>query len=212
MIEKDNKEIPVVEQAALLGINRTSLYYSPHPEPLYKQRDRDLVETWYEKHPFFGYRKLSEIIKQQDGITINKKRVLKYMRQLGISAICPGPNLSRRNQKDAVRPYLLRGLKAEHSNHIWGIDITYIKFRGGCMYLVAVVDWYSRYVVAWELADSLEISFVIRTVKHALTIGTPKYWNSDQGSHFTSKQYILLLEEKEIQISMDGKGGRIFIL
>jgi len=128
------------------------------------------------------------------------------MREMGLSAICPGPNLSQRRLDHAVFPYLLRNLPAVRPNHIWGIDITYIRLSGGWLYLVAVLDWYSRYVVSWELDQTLEMPFVLETVERALAQATPTIWNSDQGSHFTSPQYIERLQQAQVQISMDGKG------
>jgi len=206
MVEAAHPEISVATQADLLGLNRSSLYYEPEPESDSKVSDKNLVLEIFEKYPFFGYRKLSAYIRKHYGRVINGKRVLKYMNELGIKAVCPGPNMSRRNLKDAIRPYLVGDIEADHANHVWGIDITYIKLRRGFMYLVAVIDWYSRYIMSWRLSDSLEISFVLEVVREALQSGTPEYWNSDQGSHFTSPQYLQMLEKLEINISMDGKG------
>ena len=124
----------------------------------------------------------------------------------GITAIYPGPNLSRRNPEHKIYPYLLRNVTAAYPNHVWGIDITYIRLRGGWLYLVAVIDWFSRYVVSWELDQTLEMPFVVTAVERALAQATPVIWNSDQGSHFTSPQYTQLLLEAGVQISMDGKG------
>ena len=124
----------------------------------------------------------------------------------GVAGICPGPNLSRRNAAHKVYPYLLRNVTAARPNHVWGVDITYIRLRSGWMYLVAVLDWFSRYVVSWELDQTLEMPFVVATVQRALAQATPVIWNSDQGSHFTSPQYTQLLLNAGVQISMDGKG------
>src|SRR5258706_11935231 len=137
---------------------------------------------------------------------INRKTVARYMQEMGIAAIYPGPNLSQRNQKEGVYPYLLRHITSAYPNHIWGIDITYIRLRGGWMYLVAMLDWYSRYVISWELDQTLELPFVLTTVQRALGQAVPLICNSVQGSHFTSPQYLELLEGSEVQISMDGKG------
>jgi len=206
MVEADHSEISVAQQADLLSINRSSLYYKPKPESESDVSDKQLVNEVFEKYPFFGYRKLSAYIQKHYGQIINGKRVLKYMKELGIKAICPGPNMSRRNFREAVKPYLLKDIQVDHANHVWGIDITYIKLKRGFMYLVAVIDWHSRYIISWRLSDSLEISFVLEVVMEALQHGTPEYWNSDQGSHFTSPQYLQMLEKVEINISMDGKG------
>lgn len=131
------------------------------------------------------------------------------MREMGIEAIYPRINLSKRNLQHKIYPYLLRNLKASHPNHIWGIDITYIRLHHGWMYLVAIIDWYSRYVVSWELDQTLEIEFVLVAVRRALAQATPEIMNSDQGSHFTSPQYIELLKAARVSISMDGRGRAI---
>lgn len=128
------------------------------------------------------------------------------MRLMGIAALYPGPNLSKRNHRHHTYPCLLRGVMAEKPDHIWGIDITYVRMKGNFMYLVAIVDWYSRYIVSWELSETLERSFVLRALNKALSIRKLEIINSDQGSHFTCNEYITLLKENNIKISMDGKG------
>ncbi len=139
-------------------------------------------------------------------LELNRKLVQRHMREMGIAAIVPGPNTSQPAAEHRVFPYLLRHLPAGHPNHIWGIDITYIRLRASWMYLVAVLDWFSRYVVAWELSDTLELPFVLTCTQQALSQATPKIWNSDQGSHFTSPQYLDLLLAQQVQVSMDGRG------
>jgi len=128
------------------------------------------------------------------------------MQEMGIAGICPGPNLSKRRLEHRIFPYLLRGITISHPNHVWGIDITYIRLQRGWMYLVAVLDWYSRFVVSWAMDQVLEIDFVLDAVQRAFTVATPEIFNSDQGSHFTSSQYIELLRAAGVSISMDGKG------
>lgn len=142
----------------------------------------------------------------QKEIAISRPTVQRYMREMAIAGVCPGPNLSKRNLGQQIYPYLLRNLVVERPNHVWGIDITYIRLQTGWMYLVAVLDWYSRFVVSWELEQNLEIAFVLRAVNKALGQATPEILNSDQGSHFTSPQYLTLLSAAGVQISMDGKG------
>ena len=191
-------------QADLLSLNRSSLYYQPlppSPEALWIKRRIDEI---YTRWPFYGSRKITVELNKE--MLINRKAVQRHMREMGLSAICPGPNLSQRRLDHAVFPYLLRNLPAAHPNHIWGIDITYIRLSGGWLYLVAVLDWYSRYVVSWELDQTLELPCVLETVERALAQATPTIWNSDQGSHFTSPQYIERLQHAQVQISMDGKG------
>jgi putative transposase len=128
------------------------------------------------------------------------------MREMGISGICPGPNLSKRREEHNIYPYLLRNLVIDHPDQVWGIDITYIRLYGGWMYLVAILDWFSRYVLSWQLDQTLEMPFVLRAVDDALAQAKPQIWNSDQGSHFTSQSYVERLLEANVQISMDGKG------
>jgi putative transposase len=128
------------------------------------------------------------------------------MNEMGIAGICPGPNLSKRNLEHRVFPYLLRGLPISHVNHVWGIDITYIRMQKNWMNLVAVIDWYSRYVLSWELDQTLELPFVLHAEEKALLLHKPIILNSDQGSHFTSQKYIDLLQSNAIKISMDGRG------
>jgi putative transposase len=162
------------------------------------------INEIYTKYPFYGSRRITVVLRKE--MLINRKTVQRYMREMGISGICAGPNLSIRKQAYQIYPYLLRNVISSYPNHIWGIDITYIRLRGGWMYLVAVLDWYSRYVVSWELDQTLEIPFVLKAVECALAQATPTIWNSDQGSHFTSPQYIERLLAAKVQISMDGKG------
>ena len=146
---------------------------------------------------------------QREGMEINRKAVQRHMREMGIQAIFPGPNLSRRRLKDQVYPYLLRGLNIDCPNAVWGIDITYIRMQKGWMYLVAVLDWFSRYVLSWELDLTLEMPFVLSAVQRALTQAVPIICICVLGSHFTSPQYCDLLREANVQISMDGKGRAI---
>lgn len=205
MIDWDDKELPIITQAELLGLNRSSLYYKPvepSPEEIFIKHKIDEI---YTKHPYFGSRRITVVL-NNSGLTINRKAVQRHMREMGIAGISPGPNLSKRNLEHRIYPYLLRNMAITHPNHVWGIDITYIRLQRGWMYLVALIDWYSRFVVSWELDQTLEIDFVLEAVKRALLVGQPKILNSDQGSHFTSPKYTELLLEKDIQISMDGKG------
>ena len=131
------------------------------------------------------------------------------MREMGIMAIYPGPNLSKRNLQHRTYPYLLKGLQITAPNQVWSVDITYIRMQRGWMYLYAIMDWYSRYIVDWQLDQSLEIGFVLETMNRALGMHRPSIINSDQGSHFTSPQYLDLLKEKDVRISMDGKGRAV---
>ncbi len=205
LIEREAGELSLVVQAELLGLSRASLYYQRVPPSAQEIAIKHRIDELYTAHPFYGSRRL-RVCLQREGVIINRKAVQCYMREMGIVAICPGPNLSKRELAHRVHPYLLRGVRAAQPDHIWGIDITYVRLVAGWLYLVAVLDWFSRYVISWELSDSLEIEFVLAAVDSALLRSTPQIWNSDQGSHFTSPQYIERLQAAAVQISMDGKG------
>jgi putative transposase len=203
-LDWNHPEHSIVDQAKLLSLNRSGLYYKPvppSPEEIYLKHR---IDELYTKHPFMGYRTIASIM-NREGDVIHKNTVRAYMREMGIMAIYPGPNLSKRNLQHRIYPYLLRKLKIKEPNQVWSVDITYIRMKQGWMYLYAVMDWYSRYIIDWQLDQSLEIDFVLETMKRALEKHRPSIVNSDQGSHFTSSQYIDLLTDKDIRISMDGK-------
>lgn len=207
MIEKENKRLSISKQAELLTLNRTSLYYIPVPiseEELYIKRK---IDELYTKHPDLGYRRMTVFLNRDFRIKMNRKRTRRYMREMGLHGFCPGPNLSKRLHGKYLYPYLLRGLNINHPNQVWSVDITYCRMRHGFMYMVAIIDWYSRYIVGYSLSNSLETGFIIETIKKAIKrYGTPEIINSDQGAQFTSEKYINLLKENSIKISMDGKG------
>lgn len=205
MIDWDSDKLSIKTQAELLNFNRSSLYYKPVDPPPEELQLKNTIDEIYTKRPFLGSRKIAQILKQK-GMIVNRKAVQRHMREMGIARISPGPNLCKRNQQHNTYPYLLRGLNIQYPNHVWGIDITYIRLQRSWMYLVAVIDWYSRYVVSWELDQTLEIDFVMEAAERALSQHNPTILNSDQGSHFTSPKYINLLKEHDINISMDGKG------
>jgi putative transposase len=204
-VEREERDLPLTLQAELLGISRSSLYYQPRPPSSEEIRIKHRIDELYTDYPFYGSRRMTAQL-QREGMHINRKAVQRHMREMGIEAIFPGPNLSRRRLKAQVYPYLLRGLSITHPNHVWGIDITYIRLQKGWMYLVAILDWYSRYVLSWELDMTLEMPFVVTAVQRALAQAVPLIWNSDQGSHFTSPHSCELLLGAQVQISMDGKG------
>jgi putative transposase len=192
-------------QCELLSLNRTSLYYQPVAPSASELATKRRIDEIYTAHPYYGSRKITALLNREE-VAISRPTVQGYMREMGIAGVCPGPNLSKRQPEQQVYPYLLRNLLVERTNQVWGIDITYIRLSGGWMYLVAVLDWYSRFVVSWELEQSLEITFVLQAVRTALACATPEIFNSDQGSHFTSPQYLTLLQATGTRISMDGKG------
>ncbi|QTH40754.1 IS3 family transposase [Cohnella sp. LGH] len=200
-----HSDVPIKMQADLLSLNRSSLYYRPVAPSTEELAIKNRIDQIYTKWPFFGSRRISAILRQE-GRIVNRKAVQRQMQEMGIAGICPGPNLSKRHLEHRVFPYLLRGLPISHVNHVWGIDITYIRMQKSWMYLVAVIDWYSRYVISWELDQTLELPFVLQAVEKALQQYKPIILNSDQGSHFTSQKYIDLVQSKEVKISMDGRG------
>lgn len=204
---KGGLSLPLNRQAELLSISRASLYYK---KALPSEREillKHKIDEIYTAYPFYGYRRIHQQL-EREGVSLNRKTVQSYMRQMGLEAIYPGPNLSKRDLAMRVYPYLLRGLPVTRPVQVYGTDITYIRLRQGWRYLVAVLDWYSRYVVSWELADTSEIEFVLVlcAVERALSAGRPEIFNSDQGSHYTSPRYIELVKTAGSKVSMDGRG------
>lgn len=186
-------------------MNRSSLYYEAKEQ---KVADIDLLneirEIW-ERYPFYGYRRITKELRSR-GFKSNRKRVQRLMRVGGIQAIYPGPNTSRRNKLHAVHPYLLRDLSINRANQAWMVDITYLRLGEGFMYLTALIDVHSRYVVGWSLSNTLETISCIDALKIGLMLGTPEIINSDQGCQFSSSEWVDFLREREIKISMTGKG------
>lgn len=204
MIEREGSDLSLSVQTDLLSLNRTSLYYRPAPPSPEEVAFKHRIDEIYTERPFYGSRKITAILKRE-GQEVNRKAVQRHMREMGIAAICPGPNLSRRNTDHSVYPYLLRDRAITQVNEVWGIDITYIRLETGWMYLVAILDWHSRYVVSWEMDQTLELPFVLSAVERAFENASPTILNSDQGSHFTSSLYRSRVEANGVQISMDGK-------
>lgn len=199
--------LSLLAQTQLLGLNRTSLYYRPALPTQEELAIKRRIDEIYTAHPFYGVRRITAQL-HQEAVVVNHKAVARHMREMGLAGIAPGPKTSRGSKRasDSKYPYLLRGVIAQEPDHIWGIDITYIRMVDGWLYLVAILDWYSRYIVSWELSCSLQQSFVTQAVLCALNTATPTICNSDQGSHFTSLQYTSLLSQAGVQISMDGRG------
>ena len=188
------------QQCELLGVPRSTYYYQPQPETAENLCLMRQLDELYLKCPFFGSRKMAVELE------INRKRAQRLMRILGIEAHYPKPNLSRPAPGHQIYPYLLRGLAIERPNHVWSTDITYIPMRGGFLYLVAVMDWFSRYVLSWELSNTMETGFCLAALHAAFRFGPPEIWNSDQGSQFTSADFLAPLKKRGISISMDGRG------
>jgi putative transposase len=205
MLEPEDSEISLATQVDLLGISRASVYYQPAGPSEREVAIKHQIDKIYTDYPFYGSRKITVVLNQA-GVVVTRPTVQRYMRAMGIAGICPGPNLSKRNLEHRIYPYLMRNVSAQYPNHIWGVDITYIRMRGGWMYLIAILDWHSRFVVAWEVDQTLAMPFVMSAVEQALGNAVPVIWNSDQGSHFTSQQYLDRLLAAGTQISMDSRG------
>ena len=205
LVEWDNRPFSLGRQAELLGLNRTGLYYQPRPVSEKELRLKHRIDEIHTELPYYGSRKIAEQL-GREGYDTCRETVRQYMAEMGLQVLYPKPNLSRRHPDHQIYPYLLRHITASYPNHVWGIDITYIRLHRDWLYLVAILDWYSRFVIAWQLSDTLEIPFVLTAVDQALAQTKPVIWNSDQGSHFTSPQYTQRLLDKEVKISMDGRG------
>jgi putative transposase len=205
LVERGRSKLPLTVQADLLSLSRASLYYRPRTPSLEEVAIKHRIDALYTQYPFYGSRRIAAQLRR-DGLLVNRKAVQRHMREMGIAGVAPGANLSRRDSEHRVYPYLLRDLTSAYPNHVWGIDITYVRLHAGWLYLVAVLDWFSRYVISWELDQTLALPFVLVAVQRALAQAQPVIWNSDQGSHFTSPQYLELLTTAGVHISMDGKG------
>lgn len=206
MVEPRLRGIPVSVQADLLGINRTSLYYKPRQPGVEDMEIKTAIDRVYTKHPEFGCRRMTAWLKKHEGRLINHKCTLRHMREMGIQAVYPRPDASRPDPANKAYPYLLAGLEIKRPDHVWSIDITYIPIRKSWLYLVAIIDWHSRYVVDWMIDDTLDIAFVLDACGNALKKAAPEIMNSDQGSHFTSPKYTALFLNAGSRISMDHRG------
>ena len=208
MLEREAHELPLSTQADLLGLSRSSLYYEPVGPSAREIAVKHRIDEIYTQHPIYGSRRMTAVL-CREGWSISRPTVQSYMNEMGIVGISPGPNISQPNPEHIIYPYLLRHLEISRPNQVWGIDITYIRLRTGWMYLVAILDWFSRFVVSWELDQTLELTFVLKAVDCALAVAQPEIVNSDQGSHFTSPKFTRKLLEAQVQISMDGRGRAI---
>lgn len=204
-IRPDHESLSLRRQCELLHMNRSSLYYRPKRENTADLSLLNEIRDIWIRYPFYGYRRITWVLRQK-GFKVNHKRTQRLMKLGGINAIYPGPNTSRRNKKHAVHPYLLRGMKITAPNQAWMVDITYLRLDKGFVYLVALIDVYSRYIVDWRLSTTLETTFCIEALESALVKGKPSIVNTDQGCQFTSEEWVSFLKNQEIQISMTGKG------
>jgi len=208
---KKNPDICLNRQCELLSIHRSGLYYKPIPEAEENLNLMRIMDKQYLKTPFYGIRRLAAWLNNQ-GHHVNRKRIKRLMELMGWQTIFRKPNTSKRNKEHAVYPYLLKGLEVTHRNQVWAIDITYIPMRRGFMYLCAIIDLHTRYVVNWSISNTMTALWVRQITEEAIEVhGQPEIINSDQGAQFTSAEYTSLLSERNnpIKISMDGKGRAI---
>lgn len=214
LVSRNEARLTVVRQCELAKVNRSSIYRKQNKEesdPGHGENQENLdimkiIDRIHLERPTWGYRKITDHLKHHYGYRINRKRVRRLMRLMDIIALYPGPNLSKRYHAQYVRPYLLRNMDLDHPDQVWGVDITYLPFRKGFLYLFVIIDWYTREIVDHEISYSLDKEFVLRCIRRALCNRKPEIINSDQGNQFTSKAYLDLLESNEVRISMDGKG------
>lgn len=225
MINHRHRKISIRRQCDLLGLNRSSYYYQPktvstEPEntgiqmihPI-RETEKNLnimkrIDELYMDHPFYGSRNMTVIL-NREGYGINRKRIQRLMRLMGIQAIYPKPRLSISGQDHKIYPYLLKNLTIDRPDQVWCADITYIRLAHGFVYLVAIMDWYSRLVLSWRLSNTLDTEFCLEALEVALENGKPEIFNTDQGCQFTSEAFTSCLKDAEIKISMDGR-GRVF--
>lgn len=209
IVLEEDKELSITRRCELCHLNRSSVYRWKKANR-YAENDYNLdlmrqIDELHLQHPSWGSRRISAKLRN-DGKDANRKRIKRLMQKMDICALYPGPNLSLRLHAQYRRPYLLRNLEIDHEDQVWGIDISYLPLKRGFMYLFIIIDWYTRQIVDYELSYSLEKTFVMNCLKRALKQRKPEIINSDQGSHFTNPDYIKLLEDASIRISMDGKG------
>ena len=204
-MERGHPDLSVRRQCELLGVNRAGLYYEPVGESEENLLLMRLLDEQYTRAPFYGSRRMTEWLVTR-GHEVNRKRISRLMQVMGLEAVYPKPKLSQPGEGHKIYPYLLKGVTVERVNQVWSTDITYIRMAQGFVYLVAVMDWFSRYVLSWSLSMTLEVGFCLEALKSAFRRGQPEIFNSDQGSHFTSEKFTAALKARQVAISMDGRG------
>ena len=198
--------LSITRQCELLLLNRSGWYYQPKGNTEEELELMKLIDRIYLEIPFYGSRKIADRLRKM-GHKVNRKRVQRLMRLMGIRAIYQRPKTSKPGNGHKIYPYLLKGLEINRPNQVWATDITYIPMAKGFLYLVAIIDWYSRYVLSWRLSNTLDADFCVEALEEALKKGTPEIFNTDQGSQFTSEEFTGILKKHNIRISMDGKGS-----
>ena len=197
--------ISISRQCELLGLSRSSYYYPSEKEDPYNLQLMNLIDKQFTRTPFYGVERMTAYLNRQ-GHWVNVKRIRRLMRLMGLEAIYPKPRLSQSSQAHKRYPYLLKDLVIERPDQVWCADITYIRMLYGFIYLVAIMDWFSRYVLAWETSTTLETAFCVQALRKALGVSKPEIFNTDQGVQFTSVEFTQHLQDAEIRISMDGRG------
>jgi len=205
LIEPSHGDLSVARQCELLGLARSSLYYRPREVSSFELGIMRAIDEQYTLTPFYGIRRMTACLHQQ-GYSVNHKRVQRLMRLMGLEAIYPKPRLSKRDDQHKVFPYLLRDLEIDRPDQVWASDITYIRLHRGFVYLVAVMDWFSRYVLSWSVSVTMDVHFCLEALGNALKRGKPGIFNTDQGAQFTSREFTGMLQGAGVRISMDGKG------
>lgn len=205
LIDPFHEELSVRRQCVLLDLHRSNIYYEPVMVSEETLRTMNRIDEIFTESPFYGSRKIKEALRRE-GWGIGRERVQSLMRKMGLSAIYPKPKLSKKDTAHSKYPYLLNNVSIVRTNQVWSTDITYIRLQQGFVYLVAIMDWFSRYVLSWRLSNALDTSFCIEALEEALEKGCPDIFNTDQGSQFTSDDFTGALRGKGIDISMDGRG------
>jgi putative transposase len=205
LIEPEHPQISIARQCDLVGLPRSTYYYHTQGESAEKLTLMRLLDQQYTDTPYYGIRRMTAWLQSQ-GYAVNHKRVARMLRTMGLETIYPKPRLSQGHQEHRVYPYLLRGVPITHVNQVWSTAITYIRLHGGFIYLVAVMDWFSRYVLSWAVSITMDVGFCLEALDQALGVARPDIFNTDQGAQFTSHDFTGRLAAAGIQISMDGRG------
>lgn len=205
MIEPGHERIPITRQCELLSMSRSSYYYVSDRDESYNQLLMNRIDEQFTKTPFYGVPKMTAWLRIQ-GHPVNPKRIRRLMRLMGLETIYPKPRFSKASALHKKYPYLLKDLVIDHPDQVWCADLTYIRMLHGFVYLVVIMDWYSRYVLSWEISTTMDTAFYISALEQALELSRPEIFNSDQGSQFTCTHFLKRLEKERISISMDGRG------
>jgi putative transposase len=205
LIEPGHPQLSIARQCDLVGLLRSTYYYQAQGESAENLYLMHLLDRQYTDTPYYGVRRMTAWLRSQ-GYAVNHKRVARLLRTMGLETLYPKPRTSQPHPAHRVYPYLLRGVPSSRVNQVWSTDITYIRLHAGFIYLVAVMDWFSRFVLSWELSNTMEVGFCLAALEAAFRFGQPEIWNSDQGAQFTSPDFLAPLKKRGVSISMDGRG------